>query len=260
MRAIPTRDLPTLYYRTEDHFFTVTCPLRRRYGACITAYFTDLFRNPSNLLLIRVGNAPSGDAMTEPLGLIRRTCLAIQVVIHEEKVEGVHEALTELGLQPAERTTTMALELSRRVPSVSERFAQISLTRNLNDWALPIGNAFAVPPEVVAHYQARHQRALDAGHSLHHFTLSVEERVACSLTLSLCDGVARLNDVGTIKEFRGQGHATQLINAALLHASNLGAQRCFLEASMAGRSLYSTLGFKPLFDYQYFNRGAVAGT
>ena len=260
MRAIPASDLPTLYCQTEDHFFTVTCPLRRRYGACITAYFTDQFRAPSNMLLIRVGNAPLGDAMTEPLDLIRRTCLAIQVVIHEEKVEGVREALTELGLQPAERTTTMALELSRRVPSVSERLSQISLTRNLNEWALPIGNAFAVPPEAVAHYQARHQRALDADQSLHHFILSVEGRVVCSLTLSLCDGVARLNDVGTIKEFRGQGYATQLIQAALLHASNLGAQRCFLEATMMGRSLYSTLGFEPLFDYQYFERGPVAGS
>jgi GNAT superfamily N-acetyltransferase len=260
MYAMPTCDLPTLYQQTEDHFFTATCPMRRRYGACITAYFTDEYLNPWNMLLIRVGSAPLGDAMAEPLDLIRRTVLAIQVVIHEEKVEGALEGLTEFGFQAAERTTAMALDMSRLVCSASERLSRISITRHLSDWAFPISSAFKIAPEVVAHYQARHQRALDANQALHHFTLSVEGLVVCSLTLSLCDGVARLNDVGTMEGFRGQGYATQLIQAALVHASNLGARRCFLEASMVGRSLYSTLGFEPLFEYQYFNRGPVAAS
>ncbi|WP_248749600.1 GNAT family N-acetyltransferase [Pseudomonas sp. MWU15-20650] len=259
MQAAVTDDLCTLYHQTEDHFFAATCPLHHRYSAGVNAYFTDEYANPFSLLFIRVGSAPLGEAMAAPLDLIRRTQQAVRIVIHEGKVEEVHEALTALGFLAAETTIAMALELSRFAPSMSEHGVQISLTRNLEDWAAPIGSAFLMRPEDVAHYQARHQCALDGGQALEHFTLSVEGQCVCSLTLSLCDGVARLNDVGTIKAFSGRGYATRLIQAALLHASSLGAQRCFLEASLDGCSLYRRLGFETLFEYRAFIRGPVAG-
>ena len=258
MYADAACDLSTRYHLTEDHYFAATCTLHRRYSAGINAYFIDEHFVPWNLLFIRVGSAPLGEAMVQPLELIRRTLIEIRVVIHEEKVQGLREVLTGLDFQPAEKTTVMVLQLSRFVPSKSEGGVQISLTRDLNAWAIPLGNAFAMLPESVVHYQERHQRALEADETLYHFTLSVEGQVSSSLTLSLCKGEARLNDVGTLISFRGRGYATQLIQAALLHAAALGANRCFLEASEGAVPLYCKLGFERLFDYQSFTRQAVA--
>ena len=258
MTAYATCDLRTLYHLTEDHYFSATCGLHRRYSAAINAYFVDVCSGLYDLLFIRVGSAPLGEAFAAPLGLIHGSVLAIRIVVHEEKVAELREALCAIGFQPAEQTTAMVLELSRFIPRMSEGTLQVCLTRDLNEWAGPVGSAYSMLPEVVVNYQARHQRALDAGEALYHFTLSAEGRVSCSLTLSLCEGEARLNDVGTLKGFRGRGYATCLIQAALLHASSLGAHRCFLEASAEAISLYLQLGFARLFEYQAFTRGALA--
>lgn len=259
MHADAACDLPALYHQTEEHFFAATCVMHRRYGAGINAYFTDEPSNPWNLLLIRVGSAQSGDAMAAPLDLICNTSTDIRAVIHEEQVEALCEVLAGLGFQAAEKTTAMVFDLSRLVPSTGDGQLQISLTRNMNEWAVPLGSAFSIPPEIVANYQARHQRALDAGQRLYHFTLSAEGQVRGSLTLSMSEGDAWLSDVGTIASFRGRGYGTRLIHAALLHASGLGAQRCFLEASTDALSLYRKLGFERLFDYTSFVRRRVEG-
>ena len=259
MHANAACDLATLYHQTEDHYFATTCALHRRYNACINAYFTDEYFEPLNLLFIRVGSAPMGEAMAAPMELIRRILLDTRIVIHEEKIEGLGEELMGLGFEAAEKTTAMVLDMSRLVSSSDDSSVQISLTRNLDDWAVPLGNAFSLLPQGVARYQARHRRALETGQALYHFTLFTEGQVRCSLTLSMCNGEARLNDIGTIADFRARGYGTRLIQAALLHASSLGAQRCFLEASMAGISLYRKLGFERLFDYQSFIRSPVAG-
>lgn len=151
----------------------------------------------------------------------------------------------------------MFLELSTFIPVSGDSHPNVQLTRHLSEWAGPIGRAFGMSQGSVGHYQARHQRALDSDQALYHFTLSVSAGVVCSLTLSMCDGVARLNDIATEIAWRGKGYATQLIHAALAHAQALGARRCFLEATSQGFSLYRKQGFNPLFEYQVFMREAV---
>lgn len=259
MDANPAFDLVTLYHLTEDHYFAATCLTHRRYCAAINAYFIDEHDFPWNLLFIRLGSAPLGEEMAAALELIRRTPIEVRLVIHEQKIEGLGEVLTGLDFHPAEKTTAMVLQLSALIPSEGEGDVHVRLTRDLNEWAVPLGNAYAMLPEVVAHYQARHQRALDADESLYHFTLCAEGQVSCSLTLSLCNGEARLNDVGTLINLRGRGYATRLIREALHHASSLGALRCFLEASEGAVPLYRKLGFERLFDYRAFVRVAVPG-
>ena len=259
MHAQTAPDLPALYHLTEEHYFAATCAMHRHYSAALNAYLNDEFSGPGDLLFIRVGSAPLGEATAALLELIRRISIEIRVVIHQEKVDGLCGALTGLGFQPAEQTTAMVLELSRFIPSKREEEVQICLTRELSEWAIPLGSAYSMLPENLVHYQARHQRALDADESLYHFILSAEGQVSSSLSLTLCEGEARLNDVGTLVGARGRGYATRLIQAALLHAARLGACRCFLEASDSAVPLYRRLGFEPLFDYQAFTRGPLAG-
>jgi len=252
-------DLPALYNQTDEQFFSAISLMRRRYGAGANAYFTDEYSNPWNLLFIRVGSVLPAEAMVAMLDLIGHTRTDIRVVIHEQKADALCEVLTGLGFQAAEVTTAMVIDLPRVVSSSSDDMLQISLARNRSDWAAPLGSAFSLPSEVIVNYQRRHQRALDADHALYHFTLSSEGSVRCSLTLSMANEEARLSDVGTATGFRGRGYGSRLINAALLHASSLGAQRCFLEASMDGISLYRKLGFERLFGFKSFVRARRAG-
>ncbi|PKH24095.1 GNAT family N-acetyltransferase [Pseudomonas fluorescens] len=257
MYAKAATDIPALYYLTEDHFFATTCAMYRRHAAGINTYFAEENSSPWNTLFIRVGSAPLHEATQVILELIRRNVAPIRIVIPEVQVDGLRGALTGLGFEPAEKSTTMVLPLARFAPSISEEAVQISLTCDLNEWANPLGSVFSISPQTVADYQARHQRALDADEALYHFILSAEGQVRCSLTLSLCEGEARLSDVGTLIGFRARGYATRLIQAALLHASGLGARRCFLEGSMMAVPLYQKLGFQRLFDCASFVRGPV---
>lgn len=247
-----------LYHQTEDYYFTSTCPLHRRLNACVSVYFSDEYINEWNLLFIRVGSSHPGDAVAASLELIRTTALPIRMVIHQDKVQALHSTLAGLDFIAAESSTAMVLDLSVFTStSTMDSHLHINQTHNLNDWSGPVASAFGMPAEGMAHYQARHQVAIDSGKFLYHFILSVQGRTVCSLTLSMCDELARLNDIGTEVDCRGKGYATQLINAALAHAAILGARWCFLEASTQGLPLYRKLGFSPLFDYQAFVRGPL---
>lgn len=250
-------DLHTLYRRTEDYFFALLCLLHRRFSADTCAYFTAQKSSPFNVMFIRVGSHTPDDAMEAALDLMRHTSLEIRAVLHEQKVAALYEVLTSLGFHAAETTTAMVLRLSDFVSLPSERAEQVGLTRDLNEWIVPVGNAFSLAPEVAAHYQARHQQALDTEQALYHFSLSTEGQIRCSLTLSMCEGEARLSDVATLADVRGKGYGTRLIQAALLHAASLGAQRCFLEATASGISVYRKLGFEPLYNCQAFVRGPI---
>ncbi len=259
MHAIGPLDLATLHHLTEHHFFAATCPLHRRFNTCVNAYFADLYVNEWNLLFIHVGSSPVGDATDTILELIPRTALPVRVMVHQDKTECLHKPLVSLDFSVVETTTAMVLDLATSPPASTNAIApQISLTHNLEDWAGLVGSAFAMTAQCTAHYQARHQLAMDGNKGLYHFTLTIQGTVVCALTLSMIDQVARLNDVGTLAAFRGQGHATRLMQAAMAHAVSLGARWCFLEASTQGVSLYRKMGFKDLFDYQAFWRGPLS--
>ena len=89
---------------------------------------------------------------------------------------------------------------------------------------------------------------------LYHFSLYSEEKPIASITLSLNNDIARIDDVGTLPEFQGKGYATRLMNYALSEAKKLGTTHCFLEASDSGLSIYQKLGFKTLFRNNVYSR------
>jgi len=111
-------------------------------------------------------------------------------------------------------------------------------------------SAFCAGPAITAAYQGRHQAALKAGQALQHFTLFCAEQPVCSLTLTRCQNLARLDDIGTDSAYQGKGYATQLIQQVLAQLPAEGIEQCFLEASIEGASLYQRLGFVELFTYQ----------
>jgi GNAT superfamily N-acetyltransferase len=119
--------------------------------------------------------------------------------------------------------------------------------KNLKDWVIPLKDAFESTVEVSSQYANAHERALKKDYNICHFSLYAAGKPISSITLSIHKNIARIDDLGTLPELQGRGYATCLLKHALGQALKLGATHCFLDASVAGLSLYRKLGFKPLY-------------
>lgn len=120
------------------------------------------------------------------------------------------------------------------------------MKHDLNAWSLPL---IAFDPEsgVSAEYPNRHRLASEAGAPLYHFSGFIGDSVICSLSLSIYENYARIDDVATIPEYQKRGYATQLMIEALQYVRQLNIGTCFLEASTDGLQLYKRIGFNELF-------------
>jgi len=126
----------------------------------------------------------------------------------------------------------------------------------LNDWMMPLIGAFESTIEICSIYAATHESALKKNINLRHFSLYKQEKPIASITLSLNNGIARIDDVGTLTEFQGKGYATHLMHYVLSEAKKLGASHCFLESSNSGLVVYQKFGLEPLFKNNIYSRQA----
>lgn len=126
------------------------------------------------------------------------------------------------------------------------------INNDLPTWSIPLIYGFESTPEITGIYTSRHQLATNTGTVLHHFSGFLGDQAVSSLTLSISDGIARLDDVATMPEYQKRGYASDLIHTALNYLKQLNIETCFLEASTSGLSIYKRLGFKPLFKNFYF--------
>jgi GNAT superfamily N-acetyltransferase len=119
---------------------------------------------------------------------------------------------------------------------------------------MPLIGAFESTFEICSIYANIHEQALKKNINLRHFSLYKQEKPIASITLSLINDVARIDDVGTLPEFQGKGYATHLMCYALSEAKRLGACHCFLESSDSGLGVYQKLRFEPLFKNNIYTR------
>ena len=124
---------------------------------------------------------------------------------------------------------------------------------NLGDWMLPLIGAFQSTQEITDIYLQRHQVSLERNANMMHFSLYINSVPVTSITLSIKENLARIDDLGTIPEFQGNGYGTYLMKYALSKAKDLGCRYCFLESSEDGKKLYKNLGFIELFKNKIFN-------
>lgn len=139
-------------------------------------------------------------------------------------------------------------------PSVDSPLLIKEMYEDLATWSIPLIHGFESTPEVTGIYTERHQSAFKKTKKLYHFSGFIDDAVVCSLTLSLCGNDARIDDVATMPQHQKQGHATNLIYAALQKAKQLNVNQCFLEASDSGFNLYKRMGFKALFKNHYYEK------
>lgn len=174
-----------------------------------------------------------------------------------------HQA--EWQLDKEAPTTAMLLQLAQwqAVPNRVNDFTIQLVNDDLAFWSYPLLTAFGSgnPLQdviIIQQYQTAHELALQQDCLLYHFALTQNNSPICSLTLTIIEANARLDDIGTDIHHQGKGYATALIQHALAFAKNKGAESCTLEASSDGLSVYQKLGFKPLWNYHaYFKSHSI---
>lgn len=118
---------------------------------------------------------------------------------------------------------------------------------SINEWMIPLTDAYKSTLKITKHYADRHKKAEFKKCNLYHYSLYKNEQPVSSLTLSIHNKIARIDDVGTDPSFQAKGYATSLVKYALSKAKEMGAINCYLEASRDGLKVYKNIGFKSLF-------------
>ena len=161
--------------------------------------------------------------------------------------------LNKAGLDFGEQSVTMFLPIGTQALSALTKAGDAPeknikcANDNLNDWIIPLVEAFESTLELCTQYAASHARALSKGANFHHFTAYENNHPVSSVTLSVNEHNARIDDAGTLPAYQNQGYATALMNHVLSEAQKMGCTHCFLEASDQGLSVYEKIGFQPLF-------------
>ena len=172
-------------------------------------------------------------------------------------VPQIVDILNTMGYTQKSKSVSMVVGLDRFLNDPNLSFdAETMIKENdnkLNDWMMPLIDAFESTFEICSIYANIHENALKKGINLRHFSLYKQEKPIASITLSIHDSVARIDDVGTLPEWQGKGYATHLMIYTLLEAKKLGATHCFLESSDSGLGVYQKIGFKPLFENNIFS-------
>jgi GNAT superfamily N-acetyltransferase len=248
--------LTSLYHQVEDYFFTSISQKYHHFSDSACAYLTGVEAGDLNLLIVKQPDAFIDSVLKDGIRLFEAAGLPFSVVLPGDVIGQVSHQFCALGLTAAYTSVAMQLAMEHFVPqsNVCGEYEIMRTDGRLVDWALPLESAFESNRKIMLQCQTRHQEALDSGKQLSHFSLYVKSRPVCSLTLSIDNGIARLDDIGTQPEFQGKRCASALIQHALIHARSRNVALCFLEASAEGASIYRRAGFSALFDYAAFHR------
>ncbi len=240
------------FRQAENYFFkNISCKLLEIDSNAI-AYMTGVQVADLNLVYIDKRVTSLEKILNQAKIFYDQDKLPFIILIPEEYCSTVIEkTFKNLGYERKETSVAMALSLNNLVlknqNGLNEKIEIKENNNHLEQWLVPLISAFGSTFNITEQYAKTHEQALKKNIKLHHFSLYQNNKPIASMTLSLNNKMARIDDVGTLPEFQGRGYATKLMQHALLEAKKLGATDCFLEASESGLSIYQQLGFKPLF-------------
>ena len=240
------------FHQLEDNFFSIISLNTSKYEN-ISAYFTGVPASNLNPAFVKQVDEQFQLNLEFCRAFYRNSdlpwVLTIPDYLWSESLEG---ELQKQHFNLQDEGVALALSLDSFQPSNVNSQLQIrKMEKDLETWSIPLLHGFESVPAITEVYMKRHQIA-SHHHSIHHFSGFIEDKVICSLTLSIQDNQARLDDIATMPSFQKQGHATVLIQTALIYAANFNISEVYLEASSAGLSLYKKMGFKELFKNRYY--------
>jgi ribosomal protein S18 acetylase RimI-like enzyme len=161
--------------------------------------------------------------------------------------------LSEHGFSFVAKGIAMGLELSS-LSSMNYRseLEAREMLADLDTWQIPIQHAFESTPAEMDIYKNRHREASQNGAQLYHYSGFIDGKVICSVSLSIIDNMARLDDGGTMPEYQNKGYASQLFYYLLNQLIQQNIHLCFLESSDQGFQLYQRFGFTSLFENYFY--------
>lgn len=250
-------DLIILYHQAEDYFFrgiSLKC-MNLEDGA--NAYMTG--GSELNFIYITRSTNALDKILIQGKQFYDQDNLSFDIIISQElctpQMTGV---LNTMGYPQKSKSVSMVVDLDRFSIDKSTRVDADTVIKanddQLNDWMMPLIGAFESTFEICSIYAATHESALKNNINLRHFSLYKQENPIASITFTLNNGIARIDDVGTLPELQGKGYATRLMHYVLSEAKRLGARYCFLESSDSGLGVYQKLGFEPLFTNNIYSR------
>ena len=134
------------------------------------------------------------------------------------------DVLNTMRYPQKSKSVSMVVDLDRFSTDQTASFdSETTIKANddqLNDWMVPLIGAFESTFEICSIYATTHKNALKKNVNLRHFSLYKQEKPIASITLSMHDAIARIDDVGTLPEFQGKGYATHLMRYTLSESKN----------------------------------------
>jgi len=244
------------YYKCEDYFFRAISKECLDFSGKGTAYLLGIESPYLNPLFLRKNKDPFERVLEKSALFYEAYACPWAVIIPEELTTKNHcEVLNSYEFTLNEKSVSMGIDLGASLKFENLKNFEIkSFSHNLEEWMIPLVDAFGSTQDITSQYVETHKHALDLSAHFHHYTLFIEKCPVSSLTLSLNQKGACLNDVATLPKFQKQGFASSLILFALSQAQKLGAKHCFLDASIGAVSLYQRLGFTSLFKNNIFLR------
>lgn len=251
-----------LFYQQENHFWSAICLETAHIDDHVIAYFSELPLPVFNFIYLHKDATITG--FENARHLFKQRSKPYVLVVHEQALHQVKSEIAKLSLIADGESTAMFLpqaslsQYSIALPLAADYRIE-TCNERLTNWAQPLITAFPIEAEgeendstVINEYIRYHQRAMDKNTNMMHFVLFDKQQPVSTLTLTINEKTARLDDIGTDVQYQGKGLATQLIKHALFFCHQQGIEQCVLEASSDGLSIYKKLGFEPIFNYYSF--------
>ncbi len=176
---------------------------------------------------------------------------------------GLGALLAEVGLQEAESSSAMSIDL-RRLPEapVRPRALQVRRVRSrdeLRAFAKIAAANWSPPDTQVMDFYRLAEAALLAPESPHWLYLGLLDVLPIATAeLTLGGGVAGLYNISTVNAYRGRGIGSVLVYAPLAEARAAGYETAILQAAPDGVGVYQRLGFTPFGTVTEYKRGDLA--
>lgn len=235
------------FHAINNYFWTAISRKIYDYNGQAHAYITRVQNPFLNPLIVK-----DAKCVEQAINTIRKENTAFVVEVPQDILtDALENLLHRNNFTLSETTIVMYIDLST-YEMIPTKETIKNVDDALQDWVSPLTEAYESTQDISDQYKNAHQKALDNAFNLQHFSLYVNNMPVASLTLSILDDNAKIDDVGTLPAYQRKGYATQLIHHALNEAKKSGVRYCFLVASQKGLPVYANMGFKVLFESNLF--------
>ncbi|WP_131781520.1 GNAT family N-acetyltransferase [Legionella gresilensis] len=243
----------TTFHKLEHHFFALLS-FEKMHLSCLDAFATGVKAPNLNPAIVNPVNACFKKDLLNCISFYSQKNLPWSLILPDYLCnKDILSLIDAQKLLLVDKGVAMqsVLKPSNFVPSLLE---VREMKHELEVWSIPILHGFESTPNIMDVYTNQHRIATQTKNNIYHFTGFIKKTPVCSLTLSIYDNSARLDDIATMPAYQKKGYATELIHAALYQASRLGIKTCFLEAATSGLNVYKRIGFQPLFTNLYYEK------